>query len=181
MKKNILFVGLLLLIVGGYVVAGPYITISAIKDGIVERDADKLSDNIDFPALRQNLKDQINAQVMQNAATELKDNPFAALAVGFASKMVDGVVDAYVTPSGLAKIMEGEKPNIQKNNGAISDKEINDAPKKEDLFKNARYSYDSMSRFSIYVPNDKGEEARFVLKRQDLSWKLVNIEIPMGE
>jgi len=181
MKKNILIVGLLLVAVGGYVAAGPYITISAIKDGIVEKDSEKLSDNIDFPALRQNMKDQLNAQMMQNVATELKDNPFAALAAGFASKMVDGIVDAFITPSGLAKIMEGKKPEIQKSNGGVKTETTNDAPNKEDLFKNARYSYDSMSKFSIYVPNDKGEEARFLLKRQDLSWKLVSIEIPMNK
>lgn len=181
MKKNILIAGLLLVVVGGYVAAGPYLTVSAIKDGIVEKDSEKLSDNIDFPALRQNMKDQLNAQVMQNATTELKDNPFAALAAGFASKMVDGIVDAFITPSGLAKIMEGKKPDVKKSNNDKNTEAKNDAPKKEDLFKNATYSYDSTSKFSIYVPNDKGEEARFLLKRQDFSWKLVSIEIPMNK
>jgi len=181
MKKNILIAGLLIVVIGGYVAAGPYITMSEIKDGIVEKDAEKLSDNIDFPAVRQNMKDQLNAQMMQNTTTELKDNPFAALAAGFALKMVDGIVDAFITPSGLAKIMEGKKPNIKKSNGGENKEKNSNSPKKEDLFKNARYSYDSISKFSIYVPNDKGEEARFLLKRQNLSWKLVSIDIPMNK
>jgi hypothetical protein len=31
----------------------------------------------------------------------------------------------------------------------------------------------------VWVPNDTGGETRFVLKRDGLSWKLVNIVIPM--
>jgi len=175
MKKSIWIVGVVLVLVVGYVAAGPYLTVSAIKTGIVENDSEKLSENIDFQTLRQNMKDQLNAAMMKNAATEMKDNPFAALAVGLATKMVDGIVDSFVTPSGLASLMEGKKPNKGETGGNSS------SPKKDDLFKNARLSYDSVSKFSIWVPNDKGEEARFVLKRDGLSWKLVNIVIPMNE
>ena len=71
--------------------------------------------------------------------------------------------------------MEGKKPN-KGGNGSNTP-----PPKKDNLFKNARFSYDSMSKFSIWVPNDKGEEARFVLKREGFSWKLVNLVIPMDE
>lgn len=175
MKKSIWIVGVVLFLVVGYVAAGPYLTVSAIKTGIVENDSEKLSENIDFQTLRQNMKDQLNAAMMKNAATEMEDNPFAALAVGFATKMVDGIVDSFVTPSGLAALMEGKKSNKGETSGNSS------SPKKDDLFKNARFSYDSVSKFSIWVPNDKGEEVRFVLKRDGLSWKLVNIVIPMNE
>lgn len=47
----------------------------------------------------------------------------------------------------------------------------------EHLFKNARTSYDSLSSFSIWVPNDEGNEVRFVLNREGIKWKLVNIFI----
>jgi len=175
MKKIVWIAGVVLALVVGYVAAGPYLTVSAIKTGIVEKDSEKLSENIEFPTLRQNMKEQFNAAMMKNTATELKDNPFAALAAALATKMVDGIVDSFVTPSGLAALMEGKKPSKGENNGNTP------PPKKDDLFKNARFSYDSMSKFSIWVPNDKGEEARFVLKRDGLSWKLVNLVIPMDE
>lgn len=175
MKKINWISSVVLALVVGYVAAGPYLTVYAIKTGIVENDAEKLSENIEFPTLRQNMKEQLNASMMKSTATEMKDNPFAALAVGFATKMVDGIVDSFVTPSGLSTLMEGKKPN---NDGASG----NDPPqKKDDLFKNARFSYDSVSKFSIWVPNDKGEETRFVLKRDGFSWKLVNLVIPMDE
>jgi hypothetical protein len=177
MKKNIWIAGIVLALVVGYVAAGPYLTISAIKTGIVENDSEKLSENIEFPTLRQNMKEQFNAVMMKNAVTEMEDNPFAALAAGLATQMVDGIVDSFITPSGLAALMEGEKPN---EGVAISDT-ATPPPEKDELFKNARFSYDSMSKFSIWVPNDKGEEVRFVLKRVGFSWKLVNLVIPMDE
>ncbi len=159
----------------GIVAAGPYWTVSAIKTGIVEKDFEKLSENIEFPTLRQNIKEQFNAAMMKNAAAELKDNPFAALAAGLATKMIDGIVDSFVTPSGLAALMEGKEPSKGENNGNIP------PLKKDNLFKNARFSYDSTSKFSIWVPHDNGEEVRFVLKRDGLSWKLVNLVISMDE
>ena len=181
MKKIILIAGLVLVMIGGYVAAGPYLTVYAIKNGVVDKDPEKLSENIDFSALRQSVKEQINSQMMQGVTTELKDSPFAALAAGFASKMIDGVVDVIITPNGLAKIMEGDNPDVKKYKNNKSSARSNDTPKKENLFKNARYSYDSLSEFSIYVPNNKGEEATFLLKRQGLSWKLVDIQIPMNK
>ena len=175
MNKVVWVIGMLMALVVGYVAAGPYLTVSAIKSGIVEQDSEKLAEYIEFPSLRQNLKEQLNAAMMKNAATELKDNPYAALATVLASKMADGLVDSFVTPSGLAILMEGQNPSKNGDSGDTA------PPKKDELFKNARYSYDSMSKFSIWVPDDKGKESRFVLQRDGLYWKLVNIVIPIEE
>ena len=173
MKKALWAIGLLLVLVVGYVAAGPYLTVWAIKTAIVEQDSEKLSENIEFSTLRQNLKDQLNAEMMKSVVTELKGNPFAALAAAFVPEIVDGFVDSFVTPSGLAALMEGKKPSKNENEGNTA------PPKKDSLFKNARYSYDSTSKCSIWVPDDKGKEARFVLQRNGLSWKLINIVIPI--
>ncbi|PKN19499.1 MAG: hypothetical protein CVU71_08325 [Deltaproteobacteria bacterium HGW-Deltaproteobacteria-6] len=175
MKKGILAIGLILFFVVGYVAAGPYLTVWAIKTAIVEQDSEKLSENIEFPTLRQNLKDQLNAAMMKNISAELQNNPFAAIAAGLASKMVDGIVDSFVTPSGLATFMEGKKPSKTESNNVTT------PPQKDNLFKNARFTYDSTSKFSAWVPNDKGEEARFVFQRTGLSWKLINLVIPINK
>ncbi len=174
MRKSYWIIVLLLIAGMGYVAAGPLITISQIKSGIEEQDSEKLSDNIDFPVLRQNMKDQFNALMMKGAVANLEDNPFGVLAIGFASQLVDGMVDSFVTPPGLASLMEGEKPsdNSSSNSGTIKQE-------KRELFKDARYSYDSTSKFSVWVPNDNGEEIRFILRRSGIEWKLANIVIPI--
>ena len=177
MKTSILVVAGILVVVA-YIAAGPYLTLLDIKTGVIEKDSEKLADNIEFSTLRQNIKDQLNAKMMEKAATKIKDNPLAALAAGFATKMVDGMVDSFVTPNGLARVMGGKslaKPSA-------TDTEASDKPPtKDDLFKNARYAYDSINQFSIWVPNQKGEEVRFILTRDILSWKLTNFVIPMNK
>ena len=176
MNKYTWIVSIFLLLLAGYVAAGPYITVSEIKSGIVDQDSERLSENIDFPSLRQNLKEQLNAMLMKDAVTELDDNPFGALAIGLASKFMDGMVDTFVTPSGLATMMQGNKPD-QSSQGS----DTSTQPKKEDLFKDATYSYDSLDKCSVWVHNEDGDKVRFVLKREGVSWKLVNIVLPIDE
>jgi hypothetical protein len=177
MKKLVLLMIAAIICFIGYFYASPYITIYKIKKGIIEQDSEKLSENIDFPVLRQNLKEQFNAQMMKKVATELKDNPFGAMGMAIASKLVDGLVDIFVTPSSLAILMEGKKPDRESDTKSI--KPTGDKDRKP--FRNARYSFDSTNKFSIRVPAENGGEIRFVLTRSGLSWKLSNIVIPFQQ
>jgi hypothetical protein len=172
MKKTVWIISIAITLFIGYVAATPYITVSNIKTTIIEKDSDKLSENVDFPVFRQNLKKQFNTAMMKNVSAELQNNPFAAIAAGFATNMVDRVVDSFVHPESLAMLMEGKKPSL-------SESKRNNQANRDDLFKNARYSYKSFSRFSIYVPTDTGDEIRFILQRDGLSWKMVDMIVPI--
>lgn len=175
MKNIVWIVALVVIGVVGYAAAGPYLTIGAIKTGIVENDAELLADNIEFPTLRQNLKEQFNIILMKSAAKEADDNPLGLLLAGLATSLVDGLVDNFVTPGALASVMEGREPPT----GSTPSSRSPSTADRENLFRDARMSYDTLSTFSVWVPNDTGGETRFVLKRDGLSWKLVNIVIPM--
>lgn len=176
MRKTLSIVALLVVAIVGYAAAGPYITLHQIKSGIEERDAEKLSEHIDFPSLRANLKEQLNALITKEASSELRGNPFAAVAMGIASKLVEGIVDAFVTPSGLASLMEGKRP--QQSDGG-SGHSAGSGTHKREPFKNARYTYDSLSKFSAWVEDDNGKPIRFVFTRNGLSWQLTNIVLPL--
>ena len=56
MKRLLLLTAIVCL--SGYIATGPFLTLQGIKSGIESRDMESLSDNVDFPVLRQNLKDQ---------------------------------------------------------------------------------------------------------------------------
>jgi hypothetical protein len=178
MKKIIVFGGLLLATIVGYAVFGPFIAVYQIKSGVEQRDSEKLSEYIDFPTLRTNLKEQANAELMKKATTESKDKPFRALGLALAPKLVEGMVDSFVTPTGISYLMAGKKP--QQFKGEQQPQESGGGHPREP-FKNSRYTYDSPSKFSVWVKADKGEEIRFVLIRDGLSWKLSNIIIPMSK
>jgi hypothetical protein len=174
MNKTVVFIGSVIVALVGYAAVGPLITIHQIKSAIEQQDSEKLSEYIDFPTLRTNLKEQLNSEVMKQAAAELKDNPLMALGLAFTPKLVESVVDSFVTRSGLSNLMAGEKP--QQSEGE-EQAQGSGGGQRWEPFENSRYTYDSSSKFSVWVKDDKGEEIRFVLTRDGLSWKLSNIII----
>ena len=68
MRKFVFIAPAVLVSVIAYVAAGPYITIVQIKKGIAEQDSEQLAEKIDFPMLRQELKEQLRAKGIAAAA-----------------------------------------------------------------------------------------------------------------
>ena len=176
MKKNVIVVAAAAIVVlVGYVAVGPFITIHQLKSAIERQDPEALASTVDFPTLRENLKEQLNAFFVSNAAIELKDNPFGALGALFASKLAESAVDALVTPPGLANLMAGRPKQAQPEQHAQQS-----SVRAPELLRNARYTYDGMNKFSARVSAEQGQEIRFVFTRHALSWKLSNIIIPQS-
>jgi len=173
MKKLAWVLVLLICIVAGIFVSGPYITVAAIKTGIATGDAAVLTRYIDFPLLRQNLKVQLNSAAEKENDRASQNNMFSALMAGFKAKLIDSMVDSMVTPEGLANLMAGKRAASQQGDGAAQQAK----PEKEDVFRDARFTFDSLESFSIWVPNESGGELRLVLQRQGLVWKLVNLDL----
>jgi hypothetical protein len=174
MKKILAIVILLLAALAAYAIAGPYIALHQIKIGVAQRDAAKLSTHIDFPTLRANLKQQFAAKIMKKAPSQFQDSPVASWIMDLGSKLIDGMVDTYITPEGLASMMEGKQPTLLPLDGG---KPRN--PEQElRLLKDARHSFDNPSQFSVWVKERHGGEIQFVLTRDGLTWKLNNIIFP---
>ena len=170
--KIISVVGVLLAI---YVAAAPYITVHQMKSAAESHDGEALSEHIEFPSVRQSLKDQMNAMFMKEMAKdEMKDNPFAALGAAFAGVMVDKMVEAYVTPAGITQLMAGEKPKPTREGESGSGsgrKPLSDAS----------MSYESLDKFVVKVKSDTDEEGKFILRRRGIGWKLTEIIVPLGK
>lgn len=165
----------LILIIGilAYAAVGPFITVYQIKMGIENHDGDKLNANIDFPALRENLKEQLNAIVMKKGGTDQQNNPIGELVFGLASKASEGIVDSIATPEGLSAVIEGRK---HKKNDAHDASEVTTKSFREFL-QQVDYEFESTSKFTMWI-KDKKKAAKFVLERQGLNWKLNNLIIP---
>lgn len=169
----------LLVLMGGYFFASPYIAVYQIRQAAKDRDADALEQHIDFPSVRESVKAQINVKVMESAKTELADNPFAALGVAFAGAMVDGMVNAMVTPAGLAQMMKGDKPKL-KDQPRTSQGSNEPAPAAREPFEGAEMSYQGFNRFVVSVPDKTGDgQVRFILTRSGLSWLLSDVKLPL--
>lgn len=155
-----------------YVAAAPYITVHQMKSAAESRDGEALSEYIEFPSVRQSLKDQMNAVFMKDMTKDLEGNPFAAVGAAFAGMMVDKMVDTFVTPAGITQLMSGEKPNPTESGESAG-------ASAREPFAKASMSYESLSKFVVTVKGDTGDEGKFVLRRRGIGWKLTEILIPI--
>jgi len=179
--------GVLVFLVLAYVFALPYITLYQIKQAVDERDSVALSEHIDFPSVRQSLKDQLNATLMgKMQSDEMKNNPFAALGMALAGPLVDKMLDVYITPAGVEQLLAGEKPSIKNakkikhvEEGAANNSSSHqeDAAEQKPLA-DVALGYKSTNRFEV---EDQKKGTRVVLRRQGLTWKVAEILFPNDE
>lgn len=174
MKKLLLGVVLLLVIAAGYFAAAPYLSVRAIQKGLATNDSATLVRYIDFPSLRQNLKEQLNAAYLNESAGQT--NFLSALMNGFKAKLVDSMVESLVTPEGLANLMVGKRSLSQGGEAPPAAQ----TEEKQKVFDDARFTYDSLEQFSVWLPDTKGTEMRLILQRRGAIWKLVNITLPQS-
>ncbi|HKT63637.1 DUF2939 domain-containing protein [Burkholderia sp. 22313] len=94
----------------GYAYASPYVALGRLKSAIDARDAQAVSEYVDFPSLRISLKQQVTAELMRRIDAVKKDNPFAVIGALIGSALIGPLVDAYATPEGVAALMSGIPP-----------------------------------------------------------------------
>ena len=95
-------------LLAAFVFLRPYFILGEIKSAAKSGDAERLAELVDFPALRENLKAQLNANFMKHMSQDLQGNPFAGLGMMLGTALVDKMVDSFVSPSGLAAITAGQ-------------------------------------------------------------------------
>ncbi len=157
------------LTVGAYI-AWPYISMWQLYSALRSQDADALTMRIDFPSLRTSLKVQVNAFVMAETVDkqQMADNPWAGLAVAVLPKIVDSMIDAYVTPAGVTQLFETNTLNGTSPTG----KPQTSAPASGQL-KDVKFAFFSNpSRFLL-----KTKDVDFVFRLRDWTWKLAEVKL----
>lgn len=153
---------------GAYFIS-PYAAASGFTDSLKSYDAQGASQYIDYPRVRQGIKDDMNAEIAQLTLDNAQDNPFAAAGAAFAGSIVTGLIDATITPAGLEKML---------------DRASKDPAKEEPRFE-YETEYDGLDRFLITIThNAKGEALEdpltLTFERNGLfDWKLVDVDLPL--
>lgn len=183
MKKWIWIASAALALLLAYVATGPYRTIDAIREAVKDEDPRALAKQVDFPALRSSLKAQLSDRLVREAGPEVQSSPFGAFGLRIANGLVGGIVDAMVTPLGLAAMMEGRRTWRRIDGfGALPPQPSPagaDAEPAEPLH-DAEYQYESLSRFTATVRDEAGDPVVFVITRDGLNWRLSDIRLPPG-
>ena len=174
MKKFVYLAIGLIVIIAIYLYASPYLALNNIKKAAQAGDADTLSEYIDFPSVKQGLKDQINAQIMKEVTQEDTDG-FEALGAMLATAMIDKAVDGIVTPDGVAMMVQGQKPDL--NGDAVEQTDEEQAGEKKLDYKTNYITYKS---FKVSLSNpDYEDNLDIIMRRDGLSWKVHRINLPL--
>ncbi len=178
MKKWIALAVVLLLALGGYAAAGPYLAINGIRTALAEQDTGKLERHVDFPALRVSIKAQMEDALARRAGGDVQSNLFGAIALSIASNVMGTGVDTMVTPLGIGALLQG-RGIWKKSIGETVDGDTYGKPVPADPLKAATHKYESLSRFTATVQDEDGDPIVFVFKRNGLTWKLADIRLPL--
>lgn len=174
MKKFVYLAVGLIIILAIYLYASPYLALNNIKKAAQAGDADTLSEYIDFPSVKQGLKDQLNTQIMKEVTKEDADG-FEALGAMLATAMIDKVVDGIVTPDGVAMMVQGQKPDLD-NESVEQTTEDKTDNKKLDY----KTNYITYKSFKVSLSNpDYEDNLDIIMRRDGLSWKVNRINLPL--
>lgn len=159
--------GLMALGAGWYFLS-PSMAMSSLRSAALEGDKDELTERIDFPAIRQSLKDQFNAHLMAEMAKK-KNDGFAGLGAAMAAAMVGPMIDGMITPDGMKTMVKaGKFPKPGDAVGPANDPDLKWAV--------SRKGFD---KFTATPQGKNGQKVpTLVFKRDGFSWKLTDIEIP---
>lgn len=149
---------LLFLVLGGYLVLSPYFALRGLQAAIERQDAAALERYVDFPRVRENLEADLNA-AMAKELEKAQDDPFAALGLLFAGSLIQALVDALLTPEGLASLGTGKDP------GEASLEEV----------RQWRLKRQGLSR--VFVHHRDDPQTGLVMERQGLRWRVVRMVV----
>jgi hypothetical protein len=151
----------------------PHLAVRGMRAAAEARDATKLSQYVNFPALKESLKSAFTAKLAAEAAKSQEGNPFAALGAAFAAAFISPLIDALVTPESLAMIMKGDKPELGKTR-----KEPSAGPPETET----TMSYEGLHLFvvSLKAKGSAEEPVGLVFSREGFfsPWRLSAIRLP---
>jgi hypothetical protein len=134
-----------------------------------------LESRIDFPSVRESLKDQMRIQMTKSMAKDkdLKDNPFGGLATALAPMMVNYAVDNFVTPSGISALIADSKSALKDPDAA----DPSSTAKKSIDWSKVHYAFfTSPTQFTVDID---GTKLRF--RFTGFGWQLKKLEIPFND
>lgn len=162
---------LMLCVAAAWLYFSPYLAYRKITRAADRGDVEALNDVVDFPALRTSFKENVKTSVAREISSN-RDNPFAAIGGALAGMVTGPIVDAAVTPAGIAALTRGNDPR----------EDDGDEGKEESRMERDR-RYEGLNRFAVrYLDPETGaEQIALILRRDGLTWKLAGVRFGRDE
>lgn len=151
----------------------PHMVVNNMKSAAKAKDAAKLSEYVNYPALKENLKTNLNSELTSVAINKSKTDPFSAMGAAMATMFIDPLINTLVTPEGLSMMMNGDATQARTGNAATR-------PSDSDV--KTSMSYESFDRFVVTATKeDAVEESIDLIFIRDsmFSWKLTGVRLPL--
>jgi hypothetical protein len=165
--------------------AQPLYAFQALADAGRAGDRDRLAALVDFPAVRADLEAQLDARLAGALAKDrgLAEGPFGRLGALLAPQVVDRVVEAAVTPEGVAAIVRsGRAPlsDLTRGKTALPPPPDTAPPATDETARRprTRFAYTGPNTFEATTFSRDGAALGWVMARRGLGWKLVGIQLP---
>ncbi len=146
----------------------------SLKAAVEQRDTVRLDWLVDFPKVRDGLKEDFKAQMLADLKSkpqteDVSDGVAHAAAFFFGPMIVGSLIDQYVTPSGFVEIMKGDSPAAEKENA------MNDRMKR--LLKTDKFEWAGFVSPTVFALTDG--EINLFFGFADFGWKLRRVQMPM--
>ena len=180
-------------IAGSYTFVSPWLALRDFAQAFENQDTRKIEKLIDFPELREDIKVTAKAAMMQSAAVELEDDPFAAMGIMMANAIVDPIIDQVISPAGLQLLfsageISGGTDGFPKNFDALARDLVSsgrggetsrgiDAARSVEV----KTEYVGINEFEVQVSNVDifNESVSFYMRRVGLGrWKISGVKVP---
>ncbi|WP_431264986.1 DUF2939 domain-containing protein [Roseateles chitinivorans] len=184
------------LVLAAYWYWSPWLAIHQMRNAAKAGDAAAFNEHVDYPLLRESLKGQLGAAIgaKANARSESgSDIAKAGAALGslFATAMTDRLVEAFVRPESVMRIMQEGKlmprhdPRAKTPGDTPSDEEGGEAdggtasPKREPVWTTERQGVDTFILYARRAGQAEDRRTGLVLQRRGFaSWVLTEIRLP---
>lgn len=159
--------------------ASPLLAVRGLVSAAKAGDEAALEQRVDFPALRQSMKNEMNARLVAEMRKDLGDHDKALGGLGMllAPSFISSAVDTLITPKAVAAMVtEAREPRAADGIGQARPK-TDDA---DDKIKRS-YSYRGLNTFALTLHEQDRPERRLSLlmeRRNLFFWKLAGVELP---
>ena len=177
MKKWWILGACLLAALMAYVAAGPYLAINGIRTALAAQDVAALERHVDFPALRLNMRAHVEDYIARKGGGMAESGGLlGAIGLQIAGGLGDTAVDTMVTPLGIGALLQGRSMWMRASGQTVNGDTYGD-PRPADPLQDAKLHYQSTSRFTATVHDERGRPIVVAFHRQGLRWRLVDIEV----
>jgi len=171
-KSSIAMTFILVALIGYYFIS-PFLFLRSLSESARRGDGDVIAYDVDFPAVRDNLKSQLGEYLARKAVagSSGKRNPLAKFSMQVLPAVGAQVFDAVVTPDGIAKILSR---HVQQSG---------DSPMRPSLWRGEFAWLDLDHVRGLYANvRHPGEVFAITLERRGIfGWQVVGIRLPLDQ